>query len=97
LPVAQDAPILLQQNYPNPFTEGTYISFELDKPGKSKVSVLDVNGRTIRVLSDDSQLSTLHSLYWDGTDDSGKPVASGVCFYRLECSGFSQMKRMVKM
>ena len=102
LPDAIEEPLalhtsVLQQNYPNPFNNGTYIEFELDKPEKYLVSVLDVNGRTIRNLNDDNQLSTLHSLYWDGTDGSGKPVASGVYFYRLECSGFSQMKRMVKM
>jgi hypothetical protein len=96
LPVVQNTPELLQ-NYPNPFSDGTYIEFKLDKPGKYRISVLDVNGRIIRNLAGDDQLSTVHTLYWDGNDDSGKPVATGVYFYRLECDGFSQMKRMVKM
>jgi len=96
LPVVQNTPELLQ-NYPNPFNDGTYIEFKLDKPGKYRISVLDVNGRIIRHLPGDDQLSTVHTLYWDGNEDSGKPVATGVYFYRLECDGFSQMKRMVKM
>ena len=96
LPVAQNATELLQ-NYPNPFSEGTYIEFKLDQPGKYKVSILDVNGRTLRVLSGDNPFSTVHTIYWDGNDNSGKPVATGVYFYRLESNGSSEMKRMVKM
>ena len=96
LQVAQQSTQLLQ-NYPNPFSEGTYIEFKLDKPGKYSLSVLDVNGRTIRVLPGDNQLSAAHTIYWDGNDYSGKPVASGVYFYRLESDGFSEMKRMVKL
>lgn len=96
LPVVQNATELLQ-NYPNPFSEGTYIEFKLDRPGKYNVSVLNVNGRTLRVMSGDNPFSTVHTIYWDGNDNSGKPVASGVYFYRLESNGFSEMKRMVKM
>ncbi|MDP2115183.1 MAG: lamin tail domain-containing protein, partial [Bacteroidota bacterium] len=96
LPVAQNSTELLQ-NYPNPFSEGTYIEFKLDQPGKYNVSILDVNGRTLRVLSSDNPFSTVHTIYWDGNDNSGKPVATGVYFYRLESNGFSEMKRMVKM
>ncbi|MFY9150422.1 MAG: CotH kinase family protein [Prolixibacteraceae bacterium] len=87
----------LWQNYPNPFTDGTYIEFNLVNPEKYKISVLDVNGRVIRIFSDDSQLSTVHTLYWDGKDNTGKPVVAGVYFYRLECEGFTEMKRMVKI
>lgn len=94
--VSQEKPELLQ-NYPNPFSDGTYLEFKLVHPEKYKISILDVNGRVIRILGDDSQLSSVHTLYWDGKDDSGKPVISGVYFYRLECDGFSELKRMVKI
>jgi hypothetical protein len=96
LPVAQNTTELIQ-NYPNPFNEGTTLEFKLDKPGKYSISVLDVNGRILRTLNDEDQLSSIHNLYWDGRDNAGKPVVSGVYFYRLECKGFSQTKRMVKM
>jgi len=85
------------QNFPNPFSEGTSIEFKLNEPGKYRFSILDVNGRLIRTLNDEDPLSKVHTLYWDGTDNSGKPVISGIYFYRLECDGFSQTKRMVKM
>jgi len=93
--VAKNAELI--QNYPNPFVQGTYLEFKLPKPGKYRISLLDVNGRIIRVFEDDDQSSSIHTLYWDGMDNSGKPVISGVYFYRLEADGFSEMKRMVKM
>lgn len=87
----------LFQNYPNPFAQGTYLEFKLPKPGKYRISIIDVNGRIMRVFEDDDQSSSIHTIYWDGMDDSRKPVAPGVYFYRLEAEGFSEMKRMVKM
>lgn len=96
LPGAANSPELLQ-NYPNPFTEGTYIEFKLNKPGEYRVSVIDVNGRSLRIFKGDDQNSTFQTIYWDGKDDSGKPIATGVYFYRLEANGLSDMKRMVKI
>ncbi|MBV5312865.1 MAG: CotH kinase family protein [Prolixibacteraceae bacterium] len=85
------------QNYPNPFSQGTYIEFKLAKPAKYQISILDVNGRMMQIMEDKNPISSVHTLYWDGKDQSGKPVPSGVYFYRLECDGFSEIKRMVKM
>jgi hypothetical protein len=85
------------QNYPNPFNQGTYLEFKLPKPGKYRISILDVNGRIMRTFEDNDQSFTIHTIYWDGLDNSGKPVSSGVYFYRLEAEGFNEMKRMVKM
>jgi hypothetical protein len=96
LPQTQISPELLQ-NYPNPFMDETYIQFKLNTAGKYRLSVLDVNGRMIRILNDDDQLSTDHTIYWDGKDNAGKTVVSGIYFYRLEGDGFIQTKRMVKM
>ena len=96
LPIGANSTELLQ-NYPNPFSEGTYIEFKLNKPGDYRISILDVNGRTLRIFKGDDQLSSDHTIYWDGKDNSGKQVATGVYFYRLEAFEFSEMKRMVKM
>lgn len=96
IPVARNSTELLQ-NYPNPFSEGTYIEFKFDKPGKYLVSILDVNGRILRILTGDDPISTVKTVYWDGNDNSGKPLPKGVYFYRLETNGFSKMKRMVKI
>lgn len=91
------ATTVLEQNYPNPFSEGTYLEFKLNKPGKYRISVLDVNGRTMRTFEDSHPISTIQTIYWNGKDDVGKLVAPGIYFYRLDCDGFSKMNRMVKM
>ena len=96
LPVADNSPELLQ-NYPNPFSGGTYIGFKVNQPGQYMVSVMDVNGRTLRIIRGENQLSTVQTIYWDGKDEGGKPVDAGVYFYRLQGEGFSQVKRMVKV
>jgi hypothetical protein len=97
-----DLPLLpdiakLTSCYPNPFSEGVYIEFTLNKPGKFSLSILDVNGRTRRVIKEDDRINTTHNLYWDGNDESGKPLPAGVYFYRLETDGFSDIKRLVKI
>jgi hypothetical protein len=96
LSLNQNTPELLQ-NYPNPFCEETYIELKLNEPGKYRLSILDLNGRVIRILNDDDQFSNVRTHYWDGKDNAGKPVVSGIYFYRFECDGLSQMKRMVKI
>jgi hypothetical protein len=83
------------KNYPNPFKEGTNLEYQLSKEGKYRITILDVNGQIIR-LFEDNQTSGRHNIYWDGLDDSGKPVSAGVYFYRFETDGFCNMKRMVK-
>jgi hypothetical protein len=87
----------ISKNYPNPFTDGTYIEFQLDKPGTYKLSVMDITGRVIRNLSDDDQFSRIHVVYWDGKDNSGRTIPSGIYFYKIEFDGLSEIKRMVKI
>ena len=87
----------LSQNYPNPFTDGTTIEFKLEQAGKYQLEVLDISGRVIRNLKGDGQFSGVHSVYWDGRDEAGKLVSSGVYLYRLNPDGKSVMKRMIKM
>ena len=85
----------LMQNHPNPFNPSTTISFDL--PTKTKVSlrVYDVAGRLIRTLTDGEWDAGRHSIAWDGHNESGSSVASGVYFYRLESKDFSGTKKMV--
>jgi hypothetical protein len=88
---------VLSQNYPNPFAEGTNLEFKLQQPGKYSLEIIDTNGRVVRNLNDNDQFSLTHSVYWDGRDQSGRPVVSGVYFYLLQSDGISEMKRMVKL
>jgi len=86
----------LAQNYPNPFNPGTTILFSLKAKGRVDVTIYDVRGRVVRRLLHEERAPGLHTdLEWDGTNDRGSPVASGVYFYRLTAPGFTQTRKMV--
>ena len=73
----------LQHNAPNPFNSETVISWFLLKPGPARVEVFALTGQRVAVLHKDPQQSGYHRLHWDGRDDEGRPLASGVYLYRL--------------
>jgi len=85
----------LEQNYPNPFNPTTEIRYDL--PGSSRVTlkVYNLMGQEIKTLVDGVQAAGRHVAVWDGTDNLGRQVASGIYLYRLETHGFSAMRKMV--
>jgi len=101
LPVtgAEDAPPVehgLAQNYPNPFNPVTTIEYSIVSDGRAHLAVYDVTGKLVRTLVDeDKPAGTIHSVTWEGVDDYGAPVATGVYFYRLTANGRSTTKKMV--
>ena len=74
----------LNQNYPNPFNPTTTIDFHLASAGKTVMSIYDVRGSLVRTLLNETLSAGSHSIVWDGTDNSGRKVASGSYFYQLE-------------
>ncbi|MFQ5629467.1 MAG: fibronectin type III domain-containing protein, partial [bacterium] len=89
----------LHPNYPNPFNPSTTITYEIAQPATVLLTIFDPMGRKIRALFHGRQASGLHSIEWDGRDDSGSIVSSGVYFYRLQTIGTSaqQTRKMVFM
>ncbi len=85
----------LEQNHPNPFNPRTTISFSLAQAGPTQLVIYDVSGRKVRTLVDGHKDAGPHTLVWDGLDDSGRPVASGVFWSQLAVDGFSSNKKMV--
>ena len=73
----------LQQNTPNPFNSGTVITWLLLEPGMALLDVYALTGQRVAVLHAGPQRAGLHHLRWDGRDDQGRPLASGVYVYRL--------------
>ncbi|MCH9031260.1 MAG: T9SS type A sorting domain-containing protein [candidate division Zixibacteria bacterium] len=73
----------LSQNYPNPFNPSTKILFEIPLAGNVALSIFDILGRSVRSLTNERYEAGKHEVIWDGKDDSGSSVASGVYFYRL--------------
>ena len=85
----------LFQNYPNPFNPETRIRFELPKGGKVKLRIYAVNGQLVRKLIEKDMPRGPHSVRWNGRDDSGRAVASGVYFYSLAASGVQESRKMI--
>jgi hypothetical protein len=85
----------LYQNHPNPFNPRTVIKFSLAADGPAKLIIYDVNGRRIRTLVDNALKAGMHEVVWDGTDDSGHTVTSGVYWSQMQADSYSSNKKMV--
>lgn len=91
---------LLLQNYPNPFNPETWIPYYLSEDAPVSLSIYDMTGQRIRTLSLGFQLAGFYqnrsrAAYWDGRNDLGEQVSSGVYFYQLSTPSSRQMRRMV--
>ena len=76
----------LAQNAPNPFNSQTVLAYFLPAPGPTHVEVFALNGQRVAVLQQGLQQEGYHRLRWNGRDDAGRPVASGMYLYRLVTS-----------
>jgi fibronectin type 3 domain-containing protein len=86
----------LRPNVPNPFNPVTRIAYDVPSPGGPlALRVYSASGRLVRTLVDRLEVPGRHSVAWDGTDNTGAAVASGVYFYRLDAAGFSDGGKMV--
>jgi hypothetical protein len=87
----------LGQNRPNPFPERTEIMYQLANKGKVKLVVYNVLGQAVRRVVEKDQEPGVYAASWDGRDEAGHSVSSGIYFYRLEASGRTQTRKMVKV
>ena len=84
----------LSPNAPNPFNAATSIRFELYRAGDVSLVVYDALGRVVKRLVGGHLSAGLHAVTWDGTDNAGVPVSSGVYVYRLASRGMAGSGRM---
>lgn len=88
----------LVQNYPNPFNPRTTIPFKVLKTGRITMTVYNILGQKVKVLVDAQfEAGTTTQVEWDGTDDFGRPVASGMYLYRIQQDAFATSRRMILM
>jgi len=85
------------QNYPNPFNPETAIAFAVPKAAQVKLAIYNVLGEQIRTLVSDFRQAGAYRVVWDGRNDAGVQVPSGVYLYRFEAGGVAKTKRMVLM
>jgi hypothetical protein len=85
--IAATANALAVANAPNPFRESTTISYQLPVGGDVRLEIFDDAGSRVRLLVDERQAAGGQSVIWDGSNDGGVKLASGIYFYRLEARG----------
>lgn len=85
----------LSQNYPNPFNPTTQIEFEIPKASFVEIHIYNMLGQQLRTLVSERLSAGRKVVTWDGTDDRGMPVASGVYFYRISTDGYAEAKKMI--
>jgi hypothetical protein len=85
----------LSQNYPNPFNPGTNFKFSLSQASHVKIEVFNILGQKVKTLLDQDMKAGAFAVDWDGKDQRGVEVSSGVYFYRMIAGDFSSVKRMV--
>ncbi|MFQ6113029.1 MAG: kelch repeat-containing protein [bacterium] len=86
---------VLHQNYPNPFNPETKIRYKIPKLNKVVLKVMNLLGQEVRTLVDEEKPTGVYEVMWDGKDNHGQRVATGVYLYKLETRGFVQTRKMV--
>jgi hypothetical protein len=85
----------LGQNYPNPYNPLTQISFQLSQAGVVSLRIYNVQGQLVRTLVNEYKSAGTYSISWNGKNDLGMEVSSGIYFYRIQAGNFTETKRMV--
>jgi hypothetical protein len=91
------ASFMLEQNYPNPFNPETVIRYQLPVASEVRLTIFNALGQEIRTLVNGRQSPGLKSVVWDGKNDLGQPVNSGIYFYTLKAGERVQTKKMLLM
>lgn len=95
--VTAPVPFVLNQNYPNPFNPETTIDFSVNTKSEVKLEVYNLKGQRINTLLNSTLNKGNHQVNWNGTDDKGANVTSGVYIYKMTAEGFTQTKKMILM
>ncbi len=85
----------LSQNYPNPFNPTTTVRFDLPEDGKLTLVIYNILGQRVRTLFEGSQTAGRHEVIWDGRNETGQQVSSGIYLYRLQSQKFTQTRKML--
>jgi hypothetical protein len=97
VPLTQPFADVLLQNMPNPFRSSTTIVFVLSRSGPVRAEVFDPTGARVRTLCQGTRSPGWYRISWDGKDDHGKPVASGIYFCKYRTDAFQSVKKMLML
>jgi len=93
--LVEQAQVTNLHNYPNPFNPGTTISFAANKPGQAKLNIYNVKGQLVKSLFSGNLIAGEQNIFWDGSDNNGQSVGSGIYFYHLEMGKFKSINKML--
>ena len=85
----------LLQNYPNPFNPVTKLRYDLPENSHVNITIYDMLGRAVKTMVNQHQNAGHRSIIWDGTNDYGNPVSTGVYLYQIQSGAYIQTKKMV--
>ena len=87
-------PARVEQSYPNPFNSSTTIRYSIQRPGSARLFVVDIAGQIVRSLVDQYRAPGSHQVAWDGRDDRGIKVSSGVYILKLEAETAADTRKI---
>lgn len=87
----------LQSSSPNPFNPRTQLRFSLATEGEARLDIYDASGRRVRTLLDGVQGAGAHQVTWDGTDEDGQSLPSGVYWARFQTGDFEGSSKLIRI
>jgi flagellar hook assembly protein FlgD len=87
----------LHENYPNPFNPSTTLSFDLPKISNVNITIYNMLGQKVKTFSMQNASAGYHSVRWNGTNDLGERVSTGIYLYQLHTREFVKTRKMVFM
>jgi hypothetical protein len=87
----------LSGNYPNPFNPETTISFSNREAGNVSINIYNMKGQLVKTLINEYLEAAYHNIVWNGKDNTGKSVSSGIYFYKMKSGNYSNTKKMILM
>ena len=87
----------LRQNYPNPFNPVTTIAYDVPEMASVRIDIYNILGQQVCTLINRSHEPGYYRIQWDGTNDYGQVLASGMYIYSIQASGFTSVKKLVLM
>jgi len=82
-------------NYPNPFNPETVISFAIDKTDYVELNIFNLKGQVVKKLASEEFTEGIHYISWNGLEENGKPVPSGIYLYKILTSSYSETRKML--
>jgi hypothetical protein len=91
----QPQDFVLEQNFPNPFNSSTIIRFALPADGAVELAVYNLAGQKVAALVDGERPTGAYAVRWDGQDDAGRSLASGLYLYRIKADDYEQTRKLL--